>query len=318
KGNYVQRALDHVRNIRGALGLTATQSAEFAADPHYQETSSGAIAVHLQQQYKGIPIFQANEAVRFAPDGALKETAGSSVTITQDLPVSVNLSVMEAVQKAVEYIAAPTPGAETQTDQFGEPMPSPTIDLSGFTPKVIAAFANKPEHPTVLEAGPFGDEIKANLIWFPLEDTLKLAWEVILTMPNYEGQYRTIVDANDGEILYCRQLVKTVTARGNVFRVDGNGPRQMTEFPLPLATYGLPITNDLPQGFPDTWVAVDSTIGNNVNAHLGVSGRTLRGASLNGVIEFNPADATGDDQKILNIFFYNCFMHDFFYLLRFR
>ena len=34
---------------------------------------------------------------------------------------------------------------------------------------------------------------------------------------------------------------------------------------------------------------------------------------------FNPADpATGDDQKVLNIFYYCCYMHDFAYLLGFR
>ena len=32
-------------------------------------------------------------------------------------------------------------------------------------------------------------------------------------MPGYAGEYRTIVDAKDGEILYCRQLVQTVAAR---------------------------------------------------------------------------------------------------------
>src|SRR5262245_32990864 len=80
-GNYVQRALDHVQRIKGALGLTATQPAEFVANPHYQETSSGAVAVHLRQYYKGIPIFQATQTVRFAPSGTLEDTAGSSVTV---------------------------------------------------------------------------------------------------------------------------------------------------------------------------------------------------------------------------------------------
>ena len=50
-GNYIHRALDHVRLISGALGLTPTQPAEFVADPNIQKTSSGAVAVHLQQHY---------------------------------------------------------------------------------------------------------------------------------------------------------------------------------------------------------------------------------------------------------------------------
>src|SRR5215218_10355636 len=55
EGNYVQRALDHVQAISGALGLVATQPTEFAPDPNVQTTSSGATAVHLHQEYKGIP-----------------------------------------------------------------------------------------------------------------------------------------------------------------------------------------------------------------------------------------------------------------------
>jgi hypothetical protein len=36
KGNYLQRALDHMRNISQALGLTATQPVEFVVDPNVQ------------------------------------------------------------------------------------------------------------------------------------------------------------------------------------------------------------------------------------------------------------------------------------------
>ena len=46
------------------------EPAEYVADEHVAETSSHAVTVHLQQQYKGIPIFQATQVVRFAPDGS--------------------------------------------------------------------------------------------------------------------------------------------------------------------------------------------------------------------------------------------------------
>ena len=56
-----------------------------------------------------------------------------------------------------------------------------------------------------------------------------------------------------------------------------------------------------------------------MRAHLGDSGRTLRGTvGPDGVVVFDPADEDGDDQKILNIFFFNGVMHDLFYLLGFR
>jgi hypothetical protein len=49
-------------------------------------------------------------------------------------------------------------------------------------------------------------------------------------MPEYQGMYRTIVDADTGEILYCKQLIKTLAVQGNVYLVDGEGSRQLTNF----------------------------------------------------------------------------------------
>ena len=71
-----------------ALGLTATQPAEFLPDQDHQTTSSGAVAVHLQQAYKGIPIFQAADAVQFKPSGATEETVGSAVAVPEDVVVA--------------------------------------------------------------------------------------------------------------------------------------------------------------------------------------------------------------------------------------
>jgi len=318
EGNYIQRAMDHVQGLRGVLGLAADQPTEYQADPHYQTTSSGAVAVHLQQRYKGIPIFQAAETVRFAPSGAIQDTAGSSITIPEDVPVSSALTIEQAVLKAAQHVAVPDADEQGAQDQFGQPRQWTYVALAGWEPKVSAAFAEKPERLTVLEAGPFGAPIKARLVWFPLDGALRLTWEVLLTMPEFQGQYRTLVDAQTGEILFCRQLVQRVRARGNVFQVDGGTPRQMTDFPRPLAEYGLPLPTGLPVAFPDDWVETDRTAGNSALAHLGVSGPTGAGTLQGGAVVFNPTNPTGDEQKVLNIFYYNCVMHDFFYLLGFR
>jgi extracellular elastinolytic metalloproteinase len=318
QGNYVQRALEYVQRVGGTLGLEATQAPEYAADPHVQQTSSGSVAVHLQQQYKGIPIFQAAQAVRFTPGGALQEMAGSTVTVAQDLPVAPRLSVQEAVLQAARHVALPGADEQETTDQFGQPLKLSSVDLTDFTPRVIATFPNKPELPAVLAAGPFGDEIKASLIWFPIGDDLRLSWEIILTMPRHEGQFRTLVDTQTGEILYCRQLINQVVARGNVFVIDGDGPRQMIDFPRPLADYDLAVPGDLPAGFPDTWIAADLTAGNSTIARLGDDGPALGGTIRDGVLTFDPADPQGDDQKLLNLFYLNCFLHDYFYMLGFR
>jgi extracellular elastinolytic metalloproteinase len=342
------------------MGLVS-QAPEFVADPTVQVTSSGARSVNLQQRYRGLPIFQAGVTVRFAPDSTLTDTIGTTASVSDGKSATPKLAAADAVLAAAKYLAASDPGAPVEKDQFGQSLQAPALDVAGFTPKVRAAFTNTPERPTVLEPGPFGEEIKARLLWFPLLDQLSLGWNVLLTMPGHAGQYNTVVDATTGDMLYCHQTVATVAAVGNVYQVDGGAPRQLTKFPRPLTDYplsaptatqgnwrwchkcqslffslngtagacaagsghdatgsgdyGLLLEGNGLSGFPDDWITANKTVGNATNAHLNEAGATLSGTVVDGVLTFNPANVTGDDQKILNIFYYCSYMHDFSYLL---
>ncbi len=317
-GTLTQRALDYVRNNSTVFGLVATQPPEFAADPQVPQTSSGASIVNLLQQYKSIPVFQASQTIHFDPNGNLTNSVGSTVPIAQDVDVSPKLPVEQAVLKASQFVATPAPSEKNATDPFGQPLTPVTVDLTNFVPKTIAAFPELPAQPTVLDAGPFGDEIKANLTWFPVNTGLSLTWQVIITMPNFTGQYRTLVDSGTGEVVYNAQLTHFVAAQGNVYSMNGAEPREMITFPPTWSSYGLTVPADLQSTPPVDWIDTNSTIGNSVNAQLGDSGPSLQGASQDGKIVFNPTDPTGDDQKVLNIFYYSCFMHDYCYLLGFR
>ncbi len=318
QGDYAERALKFIQRVSPSLGFASTQAPEFIVDPHVQQTSSGATVVHLQQLYKGIPVFQAAQTVRFAPDDTLTESVGSTVTVPGSIDADFHIRVEDAVQRAAEHVAVPDQDEQQATDQFGQPLNPITVDLAGFTPTIITMSAAPPQKQTVLEPGPFGDEIKASLIWFPLNDTLRLAWEVIITMPGYAEQYLTMVDAKTGEILYCKQLVQTILGRGNVYHVDGARARQFTNLPRGLGDFNLPIPEDLPNGFPDHWVAADRAEGNCVCARMGDAGASIRGKLQDGLLTFNPADASGQEQMVVNTFYYNGYMHDFFYLLGFR
>ncbi len=463
-GNFIQRALNHVQTIAPAMGLQANQAAEYVADPSVSKTSAGAAAVNLQQRYRGIPIFEAAATVRFAPDGSIIDTVAKAITVSdENVKMKPNVSIQDAVLKAAQFVTAHDPAEEEHRDQFGQPMVTPQVDISAFQPKVRAAFTNQPDQPAVLEAGPFGADIKASLVWFADDDALRLSWKILLTMPGYAGQYNTIVDASTGEMLYCHQLISAALATGNVYQVNGGTERVLTDFPRSLFEYGLPYPtpsqdnwrwcskcqslyfagnpsqgacaaggahthagsynyylvfnqsaypgqsnwhwcnkcqglffasggtggvcnaggthnatgsgnysllnqsplspgqhgwrcchkcqglyysgnatqgscpaggshdatgsgdyslistpSNLPIGFPEDWVGVNKTVGNTTNAHLGDSGASMTGISSGGKINFNPTSATGDDQKVLNIFYYCCYMHDLSYLLGFR
>lgn len=166
QGNYVARALDHVRNIRGALGFELSQAAEFEADHNYQQTSSGAVAVHLQQLYKGIPIFCASETVRFTTDGGIKETVGCSISIDQGPNIEIKKNAAQAVLIAAKHVTETDETSATveSKDEFGEPLAYGTVDVTQFTPTVLAAYPDKADQTTIFEAGPFADAIKTRLI----------------------------------------------------------------------------------------------------------------------------------------------------------
>jgi extracellular elastinolytic metalloproteinase len=316
-GDFRKRAIDYVQEVGGVLGFAPEQPAEVVADAVVQETSAGAHAVNLQQLHDGIPVYDAARTVRFAPGGEISEVVGKTVTVDPAISTTPSLSAEDAVRRAAEYVAQPTPDELDAHDPFGEPLPPQTVDLDGFEPTTLVTFHDKPDRPTVLEPGPFGAAIRANLIWFPLEE-LRLGWEVWLTIGSTDARFRTIVDAATGDILFCKQDVATALASGNVYTVDGGSPRQLTDFPRPLGDYGLPQPSGLPQGFPDHWVETQSAAGNSVFAHLGDSGPTIQGQQSGARVVFNPAADDGDEQKVLNIFYFNCLMHDYFYLLGFR
>ncbi len=316
-GNYVARALQHLQAVGPVLGLSAAQPNEFAADPHPQTTSSGSVVVHLQQNYKSIPIFQANQSLNFTPGGAIDQTNGTTVTVANDVSATPGVSLTAAALKAAQFLAAPESDEAGQKDAYGAALPATGVNLGDWQPKRIAAFTDKADLPSVLDAGPFGDVIKASLIWFWMNGELRLGWHFVFAMPSYQGQYRVIVDAQTGDILYSHQLVQSVVAIGNVYQKDGSSGRVQTNFPRAVADYGLPLIG-LPSGFPYDWVTSNNTQGSAVNAHLEDAGPPLTAPQSGGVLNLDPADPTGDDQKVLNLFYYVCYMHDYLYLLGFR
>ena len=84
--DYVTRSLDYLNNISSTFGFDESneQQPEFDADPHVQKTSSNATAVHINQNHKAIPIFQASTTVKFTPNDKINGSVGNIYTITKE------------------------------------------------------------------------------------------------------------------------------------------------------------------------------------------------------------------------------------------
>jgi hypothetical protein len=313
--SLIDKALAYMS--RQVVGFGSEGAPSFQADPSVQRTAGGGAAVHLQQSYHGIPVFQMAHTVRFAPSGDLLDAPGKAAVIEDAVDTLPKLAAEAAVRRAAEYLVGTGAGLH-ETDEFGQAHPLPTIDISGFAPQVAAAFS-LPERPTVFEKGPFENAIPAHLVMFVQPQRTRLAWHTVLTFPDYADQYVVIVaaDAPGGEILYSRRTLSRAVAQGRVYEFSpGVAERRLVEFPRPLSDY--PVMPSTPlAGFPSDWVAVNVAQGNSTQATLGTSTQTLVGVDQKGTIVFDPADAYGDDQKLLNIFYFCNYMHDFLFVLGF-
>ncbi|TBR59205.1 hypothetical protein B4U84_25580 [Westiellopsis prolifica IICB1] len=326
-GSLIDQALSFVTQTSAALGFTPGEPVEFIPDPTIETSSSQSKAVHLQQTYRGIPVFQMVRTVRFSPANAISDVVGNNVNLPPEINIAPQIHVTQAVIAAAQYVANSNE-AEAMTDGWGQSMTPIRIDISDYVPRVLVTFP-LPSKPTVLDNGPFAELISAHLVLFYQNPETRLGWYLQITLPNYQDQYELIVSADrtESEILYCQSLMRTALGEGNVYKENPRTtPRQMIPFPQNLNDYPIPQPNNLPPEFPGDWCTNDKSVGNNTIAALWEEifpGRVreiqkLQGQMQNGKIVFNPSDPTGDEQKILNIFYFCNYMHDFFYLLGFN
>lgn len=319
EGGLIDQALSFVNQSSAAFGFTTGEPVEFVPDPTIQTTSSQSKAVNLQQTYRGIPVFQMVRTVRFSPDNAISDVVGNNVNLPPEINIAPQINVTQAVRAAAQYVANPNE-AEVIIDGWGQPMTPIRVDVSDYTPQVLVAFPI-PSQPTVLDKGPFADLISAHLVLFYQNPETRFGWYVRITLPDHQDQYEVIVSADrtESEILYCQSLMRTVLGEGSVYKENpGTTPREIIPFPRNLNDYPVPQPTNLPPQFPGHWCTNDKCIGNNTIATLGNSSTTLQGIIQGGKVVFNPANGIGDDQKILNIFYFCNYMHDFFYMLGFN
>ncbi len=326
-GSLIDQALSFVTQTSAAFGFTPDEPVEFVPDPYIETTSSNSKVVHLQQTYHGIPVFQMVRTVHFSPDNAIRDVVGDNANLPPEINIAPQINVTQAVIAAAQYVANPNE-VEAMTDGWGQPMTPVRVDLTDYTPRVLVTFP-MPSKPTILDNGPFAELISAHLVLFYQNPETHLGWYVRITLPDYQDQYELIVSADrtEPEILYCQSLMRTVLSEGNVYKENpGSTPRQMVPFPRDLNDYPVPQPTNLPPQFPGHWCTNDQSVGNNTIAALweqvfpGLEReiQKLQGQIEDGKVVFNPTDPTGDEQKILNIFYFCNYMHDFFYLLGFN
>jgi extracellular elastinolytic metalloproteinase len=338
KEDLVARALEHVQAAASVLGFSGPdEQVEFVPDPHVKRTTTGESVVNLRQQYRGVPVFQMERTVLFDQNGAIQAVTGDSVGLSSDLDTLPAVTVESAAAAAARYVAQGDARRDAWTKQV---IQEPSVDLDDYAPRILGRIP-LPSQPCVLDKGPFGDYITANLVFLYQGPTTRLGWHMVFTLPDFVAQYVVIVEADaqtadpeNPQVIYSQNVshnmadggsgvaegVATTQVRGSVWTHNPgmNPTRRVVSFPRTLAELLVqPVPPNLPDGFPLSWITGDMTTGNNTVAVLGDTTQSFRGLSNNGTITFEPSEPQGDDQKVLNIFYFCNFMHDFFYLLGF-
>ena len=332
ESSLITRAIDAVQNNSSALGFSGepmSQGMEFIPDPNVIKTSTNTSVVHLHQVYRGIPIYQMLRTCRFAADGTLEDIVGDNVNISEEINLIPEVDVESAMIVANDYINTNQHVDDDEIDAWGQPIQKISIDTSEYKPKVLVAFPT-PARYTVLEKGEFEESIPAQLVIFPQHPKSRLAWRFVITLKETMEQYEIIVAADQkqsNEVLLCMKKSFHMKAQGSIFEFNGGEERRLIPFPRPVTDYPVKPVVELPNNFPKDWVNEVETIGNNTEAVICDSNFSspqtcspatdLNGNVVNGILTFNPTNATGDDQKVLNIFYFCNYMHDFFYMLGF-
>lgn len=258
-------------------GLTHAQVAGLTKVSDYTNPAGNLSFVEFQQEVNGISVFQGYVRGILATDGRLVRTTGL-------LAAGVNDSALTTTpaQSPAQAVAA---GAAS-------------IGVSLNEDTLLLIEQNSDAHTQLLSRGPFTEETKTTLVYFPLAPgKLTLAYAMTLWGPKVA--YYILIDANDGTLLWRKNITQDQTqpVTYNIYNDDSPTPQSPTAciMPTPCA---------LPPGITRTDVTVVSenaadnlgwipdgagnavTTGNNVDAGLDI-------VSPNGIDTNGRATATG-------------------------
>jgi extracellular elastinolytic metalloproteinase len=326
KGSLVQQAVDYVTmEAKQAVGFQSGEQPEFVPDGYAQETSGNKAVVTLHQTYRGIPIFSMNRTVKFKDKNTIDEVEGNTLSITEDLDTVPKIGAVTAVKIAAVYLSQTD---DEKVDHWGQKYKLEKLEVPlDYEPQVLSKF-DSPSQPTTIAQGPFGEPVKAILNFFDQGSRIRLVWNMTVTMPDHAAQYLMFIAADqslgtnfkpDDFVLWCKDLSSSQGGvLGNVFTHNpGVAQRQTVTFPMAAGMYPL-AAGQLPAPFPPGWwVDKDETVGNCTVAVAGNTTSSLKAAVSGSGLLFDPAQSTGDDQKLLNIFYFCNYMHDFLYMLGF-
>lgn len=260
-----------VRDFLGAnaavYGLTQREVAQLKKTADYTNPAGNLSWVELRQEINGLTVFQGEVRAVLTQEGELVGTvsrlapalASAEMSAVNPADVKVNrISAAQAVSKAAESIGM-------------------TVDPAELVVKETLADGNI----VVFEPGPFADNIRVELQYFPLEPgVITEAWSMVLWQDT--PAYYVIVDAEEGGDLLWRKNItndQTQPATYSVYNDDSPAPLSPSNATPGSGIQGPAISRTLftliseGAAFNNTgWIpdGINTTTGNNVDAGLDI------------------------------------------------
>ncbi len=342
KGKFLTQASKQprekiVRDFLGAnarmYGLTQREVAQLRKTADYSNPAGNLSWVEFRQEINGLPVFQGEVRAAITKAGQLVGTVSrlTPALSSTDIPnanssesKSNRLSAAEAVSKAAQSIGM-------------------TVDPNDMIVKEMSSDGNI----VVFEPGPFSDNIRVELQYFPLEaGVVTEAWSMVLWQD--VPAYYVFVDAQEGGDLLWRKNItneQTQAATYSVYNNDSPAPLSPSNATPGSGIQGAPIPRTLftliseGAAFNNTgWIpdGVNTTTGNNVDAGLDIvapngidpAGRAIGSPFRVFDFPYNPAPGIpppGDAPTLANfrngavtdLFFWSNRYHDRLYELGF-
>jgi len=156
-------------------------------------------------------------------------------------------------------------------------VPDPARTAGAHSPELTAVQAEAGAAQSFGETNQILAEMAPKLLWLPMDAaTLRLCWDVTLTVKSRGETFRVLVDAQTGEVLVRRCLTTYLsTASYRVFTSDSPSPFSpgwstlVTNQPPTVSRTLVTIDALSTNASPDGWLPDGSTetLGNNVDAH---------------------------------------------------
>jgi extracellular elastinolytic metalloproteinase len=321
EADYTAQARSYLASVAEAMGFASDEPAEFVADPRVTATSEGMRVVSLQQVHNGIEVWGMAPKVWLREDGTVDRVVGDTVSVPVNVPAVPAVPVEAALAVAAAKAAAP----RTLEGPFGEDE-LPALDISGGFERLTHHALN--DQPMTFTQGAFDEAVPARLVYLYMGGDVRLAWEFTFSRAHLAVQYQALVEADDRtrdknapEILYFQDVANRVVEGRVCRRNPAESGFDRVPFPLPLSEYPTEVPADPLPGFPGPWTGFQNghvaTVGNNVVAVDGASGRTFEiTTDPQGNAVFDPPPDS-PEQFVTNIFFFCNYLHDFFMTLGF-